>query len=314
MAPLGHDVVVGEHLQLVAGHQQRLREQPHHQPGQRLGEGRRPFHGARRHRHQGTAALHRGEDVFHQLLEGLDAGPAEFVDRAGLRPALRSQRYGIGDVADEDRLEPRVPAADQRQRGREARHGGEAVEEVVLRAEHDGRAQDDGVGIDLAHRRLGAGLGAAVDGVRLRVGADGRHLDEAPHARVPRRRRHGAGAVDVHGLEGLVAALGQDADEVHRHLGVAQGRGERGRVAHVGLDGLDLPDAAERLEVVGEVGAAATGHDAEPGPGEGAHDVASQEPGGAEDGHLPIGREIGSGHHALHGETVRCLVEGGGAV
>ena len=193
-----------------------------------------------------------------------------------------------------------MPSAHQRQRGQEARHGGEAVEEVVLRAEHDRRPQDDGVGIDFAHRRLGAGLGAAVDRVRRVVGADGRHLDEAPHARLPRRLRHGAGAIDVHGLEGLVAGLGQDADEVHRHLGVAQGRGERGRVAHVGLDGMDLPHAAERLEVVGEVRAAATGHDAEPGPGEGTHDVAPQESGGAEDGHLPIGREIGSGHHALH--------------
>ena len=295
-----HDVVAAQHLELVARHHQRLREQAHHQAGQRLGQGGRRLHGAGRHRHERAAALHRGEDVFHQLAEGFDAGAAELVDGARLGAALHGGRDGVRDVADEDGLEARVPAADQRQGGREARHGGEAVEEVVLRAEHDRGPQDHRVRVDLAHGGLAPGLAAGIDGSGPEVRPDGRHLDEAAHAGRPRGLGHGPSALDVDGLEALAAALGQDADEVHRDLGVAQRRGERGGVAHVGLHGLDLTDAAERLEIVGEVGAAAAGPDAKARAGQRPDDVAPQKARAAEDGHQPIGREIGSGHHLLH--------------
>ena len=81
----------------------------------------------------------------------------------------------------------------------------------------------------------------------------------------------------MHGIEALVARRGEDANEVDGDLGVAERGRQRLGIADVGLDGLDLADAAERLQVVGEVWAAAPGHDAEPGAGERPDDVAPEE-------------------------------------
>ena len=94
-------------------------------------------------RHQQAPALDGREHELHQLLEALHFGAAELVDSA--RPAARpsiAATTALGDVAGEDRLEPGMAAADQRQRRREARNGGKLVEEVVFRSEQDRGPQD----------------------------------------------------------------------------------------------------------------------------------------------------------------------------
>ena len=75
--------------------------------------------------HHGTGtkqalALDHFEQFLHALLEGQHFRPAEFVDRA--RPGLAVDRIGdrgFGDVADIDRLELGLAAADQRQHRRD---------------------------------------------------------------------------------------------------------------------------------------------------------------------------------------------------
>ena len=66
------------------------------------------------------------------------------------------------------------------------------------------------------------------------------------------RLRHGAGAFGLHGVEGLRAALGEDADEIDGDVGVAHRGLDRGRVAQIGLHGVDLADLAERLQMPGQ--------------------------------------------------------------
>ncbi len=54
------------------------------------------------------------------------------------------------------------------------------------------------------------------------------------------------------GIEALAAAFGQEADQVDQHVGVAGGSLDRGRVAQIGLNGVNLADPAERLQVKGQ--------------------------------------------------------------
>ena len=61
------------------------------------------------------------------------------------------------------------------------------------------------------------------------------------------------GAERLHGLETLPPALEQDAHQVDDDVGVAHRRLDRAGVPHIGLHGMDLPDAAERLQVPGKV-------------------------------------------------------------
>ena len=67
--------------------------------------------------------------IFQQLAEGLHLRPAQLIDRARASAAVHAAGDRLGDVADEDRLEPRLAAADQRQGRGDAGERGEAVEE-----------------------------------------------------------------------------------------------------------------------------------------------------------------------------------------
>ena len=64
--------------------------------------------------------------------------------------------------------------------------------------------------------------------------------------------RHGAGAGTLHRIEFLRAALGQDADQVDGGMAVPHRGLDRGRIAQIGLHGVDLADLAERLQMAGE--------------------------------------------------------------
>ena len=66
------------------------------------------------------------------------------------------------------------------------------------------------------------------------------------------RLRHCACACALHRLEGLRAALGQNADQIDGGVGVAHRGLDGGRVAQIGLHGVDLADPAERLQMPGQ--------------------------------------------------------------
>ena len=55
-------------------------------------------------------------------------------------------------------------------------------------------------------------------------------------------------------LAGHLQPLGQDADQIDGDLRITHRRLDRGRVAHIGLHGMDLPDPAERLKMAGQFG------------------------------------------------------------
>ena len=67
------------------------------------------------------------------------------------------------------------------------------------------------------------------------------------------RERDLLGAVMLHRIEALAAALEQDADQIDDDRGVAHRGLDRARIAQVRLHRMDLADAAERLQMAGEL-------------------------------------------------------------
>src|SRR5580692_6615302 len=65
--------------------------------------------------------------------------------------------------------------------------------------------------------------------------------------------RHGARAFRLHGLESLWARWRQDADEVDGDVSAAHRGLDGSRITQVGLNGVNLTDLAERLEVTGKL-------------------------------------------------------------
>ena len=106
----------------------------------------------------------------------------------------------------------------------------------------------------------------------------------------------------MHRIETLAAALEQDADQIDQHIGVARRGLDRSGIAHIGLHGVDLADAAERLQVAGEFGPAHRDADAVVALGQRAHHVAAEKARAAIDG--DEGFDIAAcGHAALAREV-----------
>ena len=63
--------------------------------------------------------------------------------------------------------------------------------------------------------------------------------------------RHLLGTEALDRIEALAAAFLEQADQVDQHMGAARGGLDRGGIAQIGLDRVDLADAAERLQVEG---------------------------------------------------------------
>src|SRR5262249_46704520 len=116
-----------------------------------------------------------------------------------------------------------------------------------------------------------------------RVGADRRDVDHA-RAVLGRRARDRTGAFGLHRLEALRAAFEQDADQVDDDVGLVDHRVDRAWVADVGLEGVDLADPAERLQMTGQFGAAHRDADAVVALGERPDHVPAEEAGAPEDG------------------------------
>ena len=109
-------------------------------------------------------------------------------------------------------------------------------------------------------------------------------MDEVGDAGLGGGAGDGARAEDVQGLEILPVALIEHRDQVDHGLGALQRGGDGGRIAHIGLHRMDLADAAERLQVEGEIGAAGGDADAPAIAGERANHMAADKAGPAEHG------------------------------
>ena len=96
-------------------------------------------------------------------------------------------------------------------------------------------------------------------------------------------------AAGMHDVETLRAALIQDADEVDDDARSAHRGFDRARIAHIGLHGMDLADAAERLQEIGQFGPAHRNADAVAALGQRAHDMAAEKAGAAENGDEGVG-------------------------
>src|SRR5207248_784654 len=113
--------------------------------------------------------------------------------------------------ADIDRLEARLRTWHGEHR-HEARHGGEAVEEAVFRAEHYGGTKHRDIEVlRLTHRLLAPSLAALIFGWPLHIGAERAHVQHAPHAR---GAAGGDDSLRQLGMGALEVAV-HDADQVH---------------------------------------------------------------------------------------------------
>jgi len=221
-----------------------------------LQDGRRGGRQRPRHRHQQAAALDRRQHQFEAFAEGFHFGTAELIDAAARHLAFDRIDDGARDVADEDRLEARMAAAEKRQRRQHTGERGEAVEEMIFRPKHDRRAEDDRAGDGLEDRRLSERLGTGIGRRRNLVGADRRDVDQAIDAGGACRFGDGAGAEDMDRIEALAPALAEDRNQIDDGVGVGDGTIDGPAIPEIGLHRLDPADHAERLEIAGEIGAA----------------------------------------------------------
>ena len=147
---------------------------------------------------------------------------------------------------------------------------------------------------------------------RVLVGADRRDVDQAG-AGVRGGAGDGRGAVRLDGVETLAAFLKQDADQVDDGVGVAHRRFDQFGKAHIGLHGVDLPDAAERLQVPGQFRAAHRDPDPVIAVGQRPHDMAAEKARAAEDGDQLV--EVALQSHRRAGiQDGFCTVQGVGAI
>ena len=221
---------------------------------------------------------------FHQLLEAEDLRAAELVGPPGNSGILDDTHDPCRDVADIDRLESGIAAADQRYRRRQARDPREAIEKVVLYAENDAGPDHDRVGKRLPHRFLARRLAPRVYRRRVGRGADGGDVDHALDAGGGGGLRAPPGAFRMDRLETLRTRLVEHADEVDRHVSALDGGGHRRVVADVRRDRRDLTDIAHGLEEERAFRPPDGDADAVAPAGELAHGIAADEAGTAEHG------------------------------
>ena len=217
----------------------------------------------------------------HAFAERRHLRAAKLIDLAATQFAIDGSGDGFGHIADIDRLKLRMAAADRRQEGRDFRHGGEPVEEIILRAEHDGRAEDDRVADGFERRCLARRLRAAVLRRRIGIGADGADMDE-PGALGAGRLCNGAGTKVLNRSHVVAAAGVEGAGQVDHRIGAQHGPVDRPADAYIGLDRLDLAEVAKRLEMLGKVGSAAGHQNAVAALGKRPHDMAAKKAGAAE--------------------------------
>ena len=134
--------------------------------------------GAEREGDQQRPQARFARDRAQEFLVGEHIGPAELVERRLAFRAQQDVRDRLRHVVDRDRLQPRLPAPEQRigrQLAHEIEHGGD---EPAVGAEHHRRAHDHRAGERRLHRLLAFAALAHIERGRGGVGADAGDLDE----------------------------------------------------------------------------------------------------------------------------------------
>ena len=221
---------------------------------------------------------------LHRLAQGHDFGAAEFVGLPGLGRPVEGASGRERHVAREDRLQPRLPAAEQRQHGHEARERGEAVEEFVFGSKDDRRAQHDGVWKFRPRGLLAAALARDVGIGGSGIRADAGDLHQRAHPGGAGGARDFTGAGHMHGFVALRPALALDAGGVDDDVGAIDRRRDRFGIAQIGLHRLDLSDRTLRSEEPRQIRAPVRGADAPALARQSANDMPADEAGAAEDG------------------------------
>ena len=144
-----------------------------------------------------------------------------------------------------NRLEPGLCADDWQDRPHPG-HPGEAVEELVLGAENDGRPQDHCRREGGQHGSLAFALRAGVIDVRSRIRPDRGDLHQLRHALGGGNAGDPRGAVHLHCVEVVLPALAERADTVHHRIRTMDHSADRGIVADVARHRLDLARHAIR--------------------------------------------------------------------
>ena len=102
-----------------------------------------------------------------------------------------------------------------------------------------------------------------------------------------RLARHNARAGRVHRLEVLGAAFREDAHEIDDRIRPPHGGCNGVWIAQVRLRGVDLPDAAQRLQMTRKMRPTACDPHAPAALGEGAHDITSEKTAAAKNNREP---------------------------
>ena len=92
----------------------------------------------------------------------------------------------------------------------------------------------------------------------------------------------------VNRVETLRARLIQYANQIDGRLRIPQRIGDRPRIAHIRLDGMDLTGRAKRLQVKREIRAAYRDPDPPASPRQGAHHMPADKTRTAEHRHKPV--------------------------
>ena len=166
----------------------------------------------------------------------------------------------------------------------------EAVDELVLGAEHDRRPHDRRVRQRRRHRRLARRLGLGIARAARRTRADRGDLDERRDPGRRRRTRNIARAFGLDRRETLLACLREDADQVDARGRPIEGACQPVGVADIPADDLDLAECAERLQERRRLGRAHHDPHAGAGPRQLLHDIAADESRSANDHHQPVHR------------------------
>ena len=110
-------------------------------------------------------------------------------------------------------------------------------------------------------------------------------MHERAHSGVTRGVGDQASAFGLNRAEGLLAGRLENADEVHDAVRPIDRAAHGVLIAHIGLDGMDLPDTAEWLKKVRQVGLPDRDSDPASGSRQRLHHVAPDKSGPAENRH-----------------------------
>lgn len=160
----------------------------------------------------------RFRNQFHQFLQGIDVRAAQ-VDRLRIGlPIIQGIAHPGDDIADINRSEAGVGAAEGEEIRRKAQQCGKTANEMVAGTKNQGRAKTRDLGhpAELEQRRFRLGLASQVLAARIAAGAERAHLKQPRNLVRVAGRHQFLRQSDMRFFEGLPAhaRFVEDADQV----------------------------------------------------------------------------------------------------